>query len=116
MLRVYCPTDEKPARVVFGTLWEDDELMPAHDAVNVSWDKAEPVSMAYKPTSWRSMLPSSAFPSGDNLKARWPELEDPETFFERIQSAQTADVTFPDGNLDSYLVGGMGVAWKKTCR
>ena len=114
-LRVYCPTDEEPARIVFGTAWEDDNLMPAHDVVKVSWDKGTPVSMPYKPTGWRSIMPVSAWPPGDNLKARWPVLMDAKTLFERMQSSLTVEVTFPDGNQDSYRVGGMGTAWNKTC-
>ena len=114
-LRVYCPTDEEPARVVFGTLWDDDHLMPANDAVKVSWDNGEPVRMAYKPTGWRSIMPEAAWPAGDILKARWPVLENAKTFFERVQSAQIVEVTFPDGNQDSYRVHGMTAAWTKTC-
>ena len=115
MLQVYCPTAEKPPTIVFGPDWQDYVLMPEHDVIEVSWDKDKPVTMPYKPSEWRSILPEIAFPPGDNLKARWPELEDAKTFFERIQSAQTVGVTFPDGNQDSYRVGGMGSAWDKTC-
>ena len=89
--------------------------MPARDVVKVSWDKGEPMIMSYKPTGWRSIVPMRPGMK-DNLQARWPALEDAKTFFERLQSAQTVEITFPDGNKDSYRVGGLGVAWSKTCQ